>query len=120
MLTNSKLKNCFKLGSKVTIYVPATTGIKQAADNSAQVDATLKLLSDLFGGATSTNALGAWVSPTAGLVKEHTTMVFAYCNTEQLEAAIGQIVDYCEALCKEMTQDAIALEINGEMYFIEA
>lgn len=29
-----------------------------------------------------------------------------------------KVIDLCGELKEEMTQDAIALEINGEMYFI--
>lgn len=113
------LKNLFKLGCKVTVYVPATINISESVDNSKQVDDALRLLSEYFGGATSTKAIGAWVSPTAGLVKEATTIVFAYCTSDQLEDHVGKVIEFCENLCKEMQQDAVALEINGEMYFIE-
>lgn len=83
--------------------------INEAIDNSKFVDAAATLLSDCFGGATSTEALGYWVSDTAGLVKENTTMVFAYA---------GKVIDFCESLKIEMSQDAVALELNGEMFFI--
>lgn len=74
-INNAVLKNCLKLSSKITVYVPATNGIDQAADNTEQVKKTAALLSELFGGATSTPALGYWMSPAAGLVAEATTVV---------------------------------------------
>ena len=117
-MKNAKLKNMFKLSSKVTIYVPSTVNVNEAIDTSKQVDETARMLSACFGGATSTKALGYWVSPEAGLVKELSTMVFAYCTSEQLEQFADLIVEHCENLKKELAQDAIALEINGEMYFI--
>ena len=36
-INNAVLKNCLKLSSKITVYVPATNGIDQAADNTEQV-----------------------------------------------------------------------------------
>lgn len=51
-INNAVLKNCLKLSSKITVYVPATNGIDQAADNTEQVKKTAALLSELFGGAT--------------------------------------------------------------------
>ena len=113
-----RLKNMFKLSSKITVYVPSTCDINKPIDNSAWVDATATLLSNCFGGATSCEALGYWTSPTAGLVKERTTQVFAYCSDADLQAKIESVIDLCEAMKKELSQDAIALEINGEMYFI--
>lgn len=117
-IANAKLMKCFKLSSKITVYVPATNGVNQETDNAEQVKRTASLLADCFGGSTSTAALGYWLSPAVGLVSEATTIVFAYAADKDLQAHIGKVVDHCEALKAEMGQEAIALEINGEMYFI--
>lgn len=118
MIKNSKLQNLFKLSSKVTVIVPATININEEIDNTPYVDKVASLLSELFGGATATQTLGYWTSPTAGLVKEKSTTVFAYCKESDLQTNIDKVIDLCGELKEEMTQDAIALEINGEMYFI--
>ena len=118
MVKNSKLQNRFKLSSKVTVIVPATININEEIDNTPYVDRVASLLSDCFGGATATTTLGYWKSPTMGLVKEKSTTVFAYCSESDLQNNIDKVIDLCEELKTEMSQDAIALEINGEMYFI--
>lgn len=118
MIKNAKLQNMFKLSSKVTVYIPSTIDINKQIDNSVYVNECATLLADCFGGATSTPALGYWISNTAGLVKENTTMVFAYASDNDLQQNIEKVIDFCENLKTELTQDAIALEINGEMYFI--
>jgi hypothetical protein len=117
-MTNKKLLNAFKLSSKLTVYIPATNNVNEKIDNTEHVNACAKLLSECFGGATSTPALGYWLSSTQGLVKENTTLVFAYCNQSDLETKLDIIVEYCESLKAELSQEAIALELNGEMYFI--
>ena len=117
-INNAKLKACIKLSSKVTVYVPATCGVDTAADNTEQVKSTASLLSSLFGGATSTPALGYWLSPVVGLVAENTTVVFAYASDADLQNGIESVIEHCETLKRDMKQEAIALEINGEMYFI--
>lgn len=99
-INNAKLKACIKLSSKVTVYVPATNGVSEAADNTEQVKKTAALLADLFGGSTST------------------AVVFAYASDADLQKGIAAVVDHCEVLKQEMGQEAIALEINGDMYFI--
>ena len=118
MIKNSKLQNLFKLSSKVTVIVPATINIDEEIDNTVYVDRVASLMSDLFGGATATTTLGYWKSPTAGLVKEKSTTVFAYCSENDLQNGIDKVIDLCTELKEELKQDAIALEINGEMYFI--
>lgn len=118
MLNNAKLQNLFKLSSKVTVYIPSTIDIDKPIDNTKYVNACATLFSDLFGGATSCQVLGYQTSPTKGLIKEHTTQVFAYCTDKDLQEHAEKVVDFCENLKAELKQDAIALEINGEMYFI--
>lgn len=118
MLENAKLKNMFKLSSKITVYIPSTTDINIKIDNTKYVDECATLLSNYFGGATSCKTLGYWTSPTKGLVKEHTTQVFAYCSDNDLQEHIENVIDFCESLKLELKQDSVALEINGEMYFI--
>ena len=118
MIKNAKLQNLFKLSSKVTVIVPATININEEIDNTPYVDRVASLLSDLFGGATATQTLGYWTSPTAGLVKEKSTTVFAYCKESDLQENIDKVIDLCGELKEEMKQDAVAMEINGEMYFI--
>ena len=118
MLKNSKLENLFKLSSKITVFVPSTINIDEAIDNTKQVDKMASLLSDCFGGATSSLALGYWNSTNGKQVKENTTIVFAYCNESDLQNKLDTIIEACQNLKIELKQDAIALELNGEMYFI--
>ena len=118
MIKNSKLQNMIELSSRLTIYIPSTVNIDKPIDSKKHVDEAAALLSGFFGGATSTEASGYWLSPSAGLVRERSTMVFTYCHEADLEAHIDEVIDYCEALKRTLTQDAIALEINGKMYFI--
>ena len=118
MIKNAKLQNMFKLSSKVTVYIPSTKNINEVINNTQYINQCASLLSECFGGATSTPALGYWMSNTAGLVKENTTMVFAYASDTDLQANIEKVITFCENLKTELKQDAIALEINGEMYFI--
>lgn len=118
MIKNSTLQNLFKLSSKVTFIVPATTDINKEIDNTPFVDRVATLLSECFGGATATQTLGYWKSPTAGLVKEKSTTVYAYCSEKDLQDHVEKVIELAEQLKTEMSQDAIAIEINGEMYFI--
>lgn len=115
MKKSLKLEKLFTLSHKVTVYVPSTMDINKEIDNAEYVDEVATLLSSLFGGATSSQAIGYWNSPTAGLVKEKTVIVFAFA--ESLEK-IDLVIDKCEELKEKLNQDAIALEIDGQMYFI--
>ena len=119
-MMNNRLKAMFSLKSKVTVYIPATVDVDKEINNTEYVNRAATLLSECFGGATSTDALGYWVSNTSGLVKEHTTMVFAYAGEEDLKKNLDHVIDFCEMLKDEMKQEAIAMELNGEMFFIQS
>lgn len=112
------LTNLIPLSHKITVYVPATINDadgSHAIDNTAYVDKTAALLSDTFGGATCTDCIGYWMSSDRGLERENTKMIFAYA--ESLDP-IDTIIEWCEDLKCELNQDAIALEIDNQMYFI--
>lgn len=104
--------------AKITVYVPATVDINKEIDNTAQVERVARLLSECFGGATSSPARGYWVAQDGALVAEKTTMVFAYCDTAAAEKYIDDVVTLCNELKHKMGQEAVALEYNGSMYFI--
>lgn len=116
--TNSKLKNLFKLSHKVTVYVPGTNGATTEADNTEVVNHVASNLSSFFGGATSSPAVGYWVSGIHGLIRENTTIVFAYATEHDLYEHVDDVVELCEEMKRTLAQESIALEIDGEMYFI--
>lgn len=113
-----QLKFKFDLSSKVSIYVPSTTNVSEQTDNTEQVRKVMSKLSEMFGGATASEAVGGWMSQTAGLVLEKVTIVYAFCKETDLQNNIGEVLAICEDLKKEMQQEAISLEINGQLSFI--
>lgn len=118
MMKNARLEKLFTLSHKVTVYVPATKNDENGThpiDNGIFVNQIAEILSNAFGGATSTDAIGYWASDKRGLERENTRLVFAYA--ENLEK-IDTVIDWCEWLKDELKQDNIALEIDNQMYFI--
>ena len=112
------LESIIPLNAKITVYVPATVDASHQIDNAVYVDRVARLLSEAFGGATASPAQGFWVSQDSALIRENTTMVFAYCRTEDAEKYMEDVVRLCVSLKHEMRQEAIAMEYNGDMYFI--
>ena len=55
------LKFKFDLDCKVSIYVPSTVEVNKEVDNKEQVKRVITELSQMFGGATATEAVGGWV-----------------------------------------------------------
>lgn len=103
---------------RVAIYLPTTIGIDQQADTSAFVDRTLAFMAERFGGATSRQAKGVWRSESAGLVGEQVHIVYAYASNADLEARMNELVRYISQLKAELTQEAMALEIDDKLTLI--
>lgn len=113
-----ELKFKFDLYCKVAIYVPSTIDVDKEVNNEQQVLQIIKKLSLLFGGATASDAVGGWVANDGQTVIEKIKIVYSYCTSEQLKENIDTILEICENLKKEMLQEAITLEINGQVKFI--
>lgn len=117
-MTNKRLEKLQPLRHRVAIYVPGTNGVNTAADNARYVQMAAATLSNLFGGATSTPAIGYWMSDAAGLVEEKNTIVYAYAAGAALERGLDVVIDFCADMRADLQQEAIALAIDDSMYFI--
>lgn len=115
---NKKLKNLISLNQNVKIYIPSTIDINKDSDNSSSVEQALSLLASNFGGATSYQAFGAWLSASGQLVKEKVTICEAFCKEIELQEKIEDIYDFCLKLKIELKQEAIALEVNGTLHLV--
>ena len=112
------LKFKFDLDSKVAIYVPSTINVSENVDNSQQVLRVIKRLSILFGGATASDAVGGWVAANGETIIEKVKIVYSFLTSEQLKENIDEILSICNDLKNEMKQEAITLEINGQVKFV--
>lgn len=112
------LKFKFDLDSKVAIYVPSTININEETDNRKQVLNVIRRLSEMFGGATASDAVGGWVSQSGEVIVEKVKVVYSFCTTGQLKDRIDDILAICEDIKNEMKQEAVTLEINGQVKFV--
>lgn len=112
------LKFKFDLDSKVAIYVPSTINVSKETDNRKQVLNVIRRLSEMFGGATASDAVGGWVSQSGEVIVEKVKVVYSFCTTGQLKDRIDDILSICEDIKNEMKQEAVTLEINGQVKFV--
>ena len=107
------------LSEKVAVYVPGTNGANTQASNDYWVKMALETLSEQFGGASAHKVQGAWMSEEHGLITEETTVVYAMAS-EVTDTQMSIVVGYATAMAQALQQEAVALEHNGTMYFVEA
>jgi len=116
--TMKNLKYKFDLDCKVAIYVPSTNEVDKPTDNTEHVKDVIKRLSLMFGGATASNAVGGWVTSYGETVIERINIVYSFCTTTQLNDHIEDVIAICEQLKRDMKQEAVTLEVNGQVKFI--
>lgn len=101
-----------ELPQRVALYVPGTQGTATATDNAAQVERVAAEFSRMFGGATAATATGYWMSESAGLVEERTTIVYAACTEEQFGEHLAEVVELAQQIKREMRQEAVTITID--------
>lgn len=112
------LKYAFDLDCKLAIYVPSTVNVSEQVDNEAMRLHVMRELSSLFGGATSTKACGAWIDSAGNTIIENVDIVYSFCTSEQATQHFEKVIHLCEYIKKEMNQEAVTLEYNGQVKFI--
>lgn len=112
------LKFKYDLDCKFSVYVPSTNNVNESCDNSEMVKYVLSELSKMFGGATASRSVDAWMSESEGLVLEDVTIVYAFCTSEQAADHFSDVYAICERIKSEMNQEAVTLEYNGQVKFI--
>jgi hypothetical protein len=110
------------LTDRVTIYVPSTTdGNKPAKRLQKKVSKHVaKKFSCMFGGCTQQAATGYWMSDKKGLIPEKQNLIFAACTTADREKNTARVFSLAKFICKYMKQEAVTVEINNTLYFVEA
>lgn len=110
------------LTDRVTIYVPSTTdGNKPAKGLQKRVTKhTARVFSRIFGGATSYKARGYWNSSEKGLIAEEQNIIFSACTKADREKNTARVFSLAKFICKYMRQEAVTVEIDNTLYFVEA
>ena len=108
------------LNNKVTVVVPSTIGLDAApADIIIEtVEGALAALARVAGGSTAVDAMGAWIDDRGHLVRERVCNVYAYCTDSQRPWVVKAARRVAADIKQVMTQEAVAIIINGTMEFI--
>jgi hypothetical protein len=104
--------------NQISVYIPTTVDINQTIDTTAYVQKTLAFLGKRFGGATSSQAHGVWNSEEAGLVSETVHIVRSYTTQADLDRYLADIMEYMETLKKDLSQEAMAVEVNQKLILV--
>lgn len=110
------------LTDRITIYVPSTKdGNKPAKRLQKRVSKHVaKKFSCMFGGYTQQTANGFWMSDEKGLIEEKQNLIYSACTAEDRERHLQDVLTIAKAICRYMKQEAVTVDNNGTLIFVEA
>ena len=111
-----------QLKHRISVFIPSTIdGDKPAKRLQKKVARkAAKRFSLLFGGCTAQQAAGFWNSPEKGLIEEKQIIIFSNCTSTDKTSKAEAVKTFAKAVCKFMRQEAVTVEIDGTLQFIEA
>ena len=111
-----------QLKHKISVFVPSTYDGNKPAKRMQKkaVKKAASRFSRYFGGATAQQANGFWFSSEKGLIEEKQIIVYAYCTESDKAARLESVKTFAKALCKWMKQEAVTVEVDNTMQFVEA
>jgi CRP-like cAMP-binding protein len=102
----------------IGVFIPSTMDVDVMIDPDQYINETLNFLAERFGGATSREASGVWLSEAAGLVGEKVHIVESYMSQSDLNTYLDEIVSYVKHLKHTLRQEAMALEVDRKLTLI--
>ena len=107
---------------KVAVIIPSTVNINEMASAETikeWIRSAKVRFAELFGGFTSHNAVGGWLSPIHGLVEEPVTVVASFTNEVSL-SRLGEVKAFAARLAVALSQVAVAVEVDHSLEFVTA
>ena len=109
------------LPMEISVYVPSTKDANvpvSKTELNARVKEVKQYLATLFGGYSSSEIIGGYVSTTGELIQEDVVKVISFATNQASEENEATLIDKIADWSKEWSQEAIGLEIEGDLYYI--
>jgi antirestriction protein len=111
----------FHLPMEIAVYVPSTKNVDQnitATELRERVKEVEKYLAETFGGFTSSEKVGGYLSNKSSVVKEKVVPVTAFATKDAFEKNKSKLVNKLSVWAKKWSQEAIGLEFEGDLYYV--
>jgi hypothetical protein len=108
-------------GQRFAVYVPNKDRDGAPLEQEKWVTATLRLLTDIAGGATAMPPVtGAWRNPVTGaVIIEEPVVIYAYVKPAPFVQRLPELAAFVRQMGRETNQGAIALEFDGDFFTVE-
>jgi hypothetical protein len=111
----------FHLPYELAVYVPSTKDVDKnitATELRARVKEVEKYLAEIFGGFTSSEKVGGYLSSKSSIVTEKVIPVTSFATMEAFKAKKATLVNKMSVWAKKWGQEAIGFEFEGDLYYV--
>ena len=111
----------FHLPYELAVYVPSTKDVDKnitATELRARVKEVEKYLAEIFGGFTSSEKVGGYLSSKSSVVTEKVIPVTSFATMEAFKAKKATLVNKMSVWAKKWGQEAIGFEFEGDLYYV--
>ena len=108
------------MNHKIAVFIPSTMNVHETASTeiiNRWVRSAKEQFAELFGGFTSHNAVGGWVSPEHGLVEENVTVVESYTDEYGLNR-LSEVKAFARRMAMALMQEAVAVEVDHSLHLV--
>ena len=105
---------------KIAVIIPSTTNANQSAATeiiSQWIRSAKVKFAELFGGFTSHNAVGGWMSVEHGLVEEPVTVVASFTDDHGL-SRLNEVKAFAAKMGRALSQEAVAVEVDHRLELV--
>ncbi len=111
----------FHLPYEIAVYVPSTKDVDKnitASELRSRVKEVEKYLAETFGGFTSSEKVGGYLSSKSSVVTEKVVPVTAFCSLQDFTKNKAKLVNKMSVWAKMWGQEAIGFEFEGDLYYV--
>jgi len=108
------------MNHKIAVIIPSTMNAQEAAPTeivSKWIKCAKKQFAELFGGFTSHNVEGGWLSPEHGLIEENVTVVSSFTDDHGLNR-LNEVKLFASKMGRALGQEAVAVEVDHSLQFV--
>lgn len=120
-VSDEQAKNISHLPFEFAVYIPSTQDVSgeiSKEDLNRRVEKVKKYLSDKFGGFSSSNVEGGYVTKEEQLIEEKIVKVTAFSTKKAFDKNKNELLAQLSSWAKEWGQEAIGLEFEGDLMYV--
>jgi hypothetical protein len=111
----------FHLPYEISVYVPSTKDVDKiitATELRARVKEVEKYLAETFGGFTSAEKVGGYLSSKSSVITEKVIPVTSFASMQSFKENKSKLVNKISVWAKKWGQEAIGFEFEGDLYYV--